>query len=492
MDQPIKILLLEDNKSDVELIRHQIVKSGIKFQWLHISTLEDFEKELYNYKPDLILSDYNLISFTGLDALEIVKDLFPLVPFIIVTGTIDEETAAETIKAGAWDYVVKERLSRLSAAIHNTILLKKEKEMNFLTEEKLKIMSRALEQASSAIVITNYQGNIEYTNPKFTELTGYNQNEVLGKNPKFLKSGQHSLLFYKNLWDTILSGNEWRGELINKKKNGELYWESTSISCVKNTDNIITHFIAIKEDITDKKNTEKELLKAKERAEESDKLKTAFLQNVSHEIRTPMNGIMGFTDLLKESVNSEEKRTLYLDIIQNSCNRMLNTIHDIIEMSKLQTEEIQVHNHETNIGNVLHSLFYFFQPKAEEKGLILDLKLNGSHKIITDDIKLNAIFSNVLNNAVKYTHKGRIEFGYQIKNKKIEFYVSDTGIGIPKNMRTVVFDRFRKFNNDLSSGFEGSGLGLSIAKAYVELLNGEIWVESNKQEGSIFYFTLPK
>jgi PAS domain S-box-containing protein len=198
------------------------------------------------------------------------------------------------------------------------------------SEKKLKLLSRAMEQSPVTVVITDKKGNIRYTNPKFTEITGYTQDEVLGQNPRILQSGKQSSEFYNELWETILSGNDWHGEFQNRKKNGDHYWESAVISPIVNDSGDIDYFVAVKEDITEKKQMIADLINAKEKAEESDRLKSAFLANMSHEIRTPMNGILGFTDLLKEPCLSGEAQKEYISIIEKSGARMLNTINDII------------------------------------------------------------------------------------------------------------------------------------------------------------------
>lgn len=494
MEKSVNILLLEDNINDAELTHYQILKSGIKFEWLHTSNLNDFTKALTEYKPDLILSDYNLGSFTGIDALQIAKEKCPIVPFIIITGSIDEETAAETIKAGAWDYVVKERLKRLDSAIKNSLTLKKEKEYRIEKEVELKKLSSAVKHASTTIFITDIEGAIEYVNPKFTEVTGYTFDEIRGQNPRFLKSGKHPKKFYSELWETIKSGNNWKGEIINKKKNGEIYWELASISPILGLNNEIIGFVAIKEDITDRKNIEFELIQAKEKAEENDKLKSAFLANISHEIRTPMNGILGFSDLLDNPEISNEKLESYKEFIQESGNRLLTTIGDIIEISKIESGQIQTNISKTNIRDVMNYHLTYLQSEAEMKGLNLKFASNYENtelNILTDSSKLDSIFTNLIKNAIKFTETGFVELNLIIQQNVLTFSVKDSGVGIPQNKIKAIFERFVQADIEIARPYEGSGLGLSIAKAYVEILGGKIWVDSEVGKGSTFYFTIP-
>ncbi|WP_198520207.1 CHASE domain-containing protein [Flavobacterium sp. 5] len=242
------------------------------------------------------------------------------------------------------------------------------------------------------------------------------------------------------------------------------------------------------------KETNNELQKAKIKAEESDKLKSAFLANMSHEIRTPMNGIMGFAELLKENNLSSEQQNDYIEIIEKSGTRLLNIINDIVDISKIEAGQMNVVLSETNIDEQLEYIQTFFKPEAQDKGVLLLMKnsLNEEETIIrTDHEKLYAILINLVKNAIKYTIKGIIEFGYEKKDNHIEFFVKDTGIGISKDRHNAIFERFIQADFSDKMARQGAGLGLSIAKAYVELLGGKIWVESELQKGSTFYFTVP-
>lgn len=386
-------------------------------------------------------------------------------------------------------------------------------------EEKILQLSQAVEQSPVTIVITDTKGVINYVNPKFTETTGFSYEETIGKNPRMLKSGHTSPEEYKILWKTITEGKNWHGEFHNKKKDGSLYWESASISPIINSKGETTHYIAIKEDITERKLAEKkliianeelafenkekekralELFKAKERAEESDRLKSAFLANMSHEIRTPMNGILGFAELLKEPNLTGEDQKEYIKIIQESGTRMLNIINDIIDISKIESKQMKTALTATNINDKIKFVYNFFKPEVDKKGIQFLFKngLPDNDSIInTDNEKIYAILTNLVKNAIKFTDKGSIELGYSLKKEsnspELEFYIKDTGVGIPKAKQLAIFDRFIQANLTDKRAFEGAGLGLSISKAYVELLGGKLWVESQEGKGSIFYFTIP-
>jgi len=237
-----------------------------------------------------------------------------------------------------------------------------------------------------------------------------------------------------------------------------------------------------------------ELIQAKDKAEESDRLKTAFLTNMSHEIRTPMNGILGFADLLKSVNLSGEKQQEFIGIIETSGKRMLNIINDIINISKVEAGMTEINISESDISEQTEYIYAFFKLEVEQKGLQFILKntLPASGSIIkTDREKIYAILTNLVKNAIKFTSKGFIEFGYEKKGKYLEFFVKDSGIGIRQEQMEFIFDRFRQGSESLTRNYEGSGLGLSISKAYVEMLGGKIWIESEETKGSTFYFTIP-
>ncbi len=242
----------------------------------------------------------------------------------------------------------------------------------------------------------------------------------------------------------------------------------------------------------------KMLYLAKEKAEESDRLKSAFLANMSHEIRTPMNGILGFTELLKEPKLNGGEQQEYIGIIGKSGARLLNIINDIIDISKIEAGQMTVNITESDINEQIEYIYTFFQPEFERKGLRYSFKngLSAKEAIIkTDREKIYAILTNLVKNALKYTDKGSIEFGYKLKREgelsNLEFFVKDTGIGIPQNRQKAIFERFIQADISDKMALQGAGLGLSISKAYVEMLGGKIWVESEPGKGTIFYFTIP-
>ena len=241
-------------------------------------------------------------------------------------------------------------------------------------------------------------------------------------------------------------------------------------------------------------NQNKDLKIAKERAEESDRLKLAFLANMSHEIRTPMNGILGFSSLLKEPGLTDKKKNEYLNIIEKSGERLLDIIDDIISISKIESGQMELNMNVLNVNEHIEYIYNFFLPETKKKELHLSFQntlTSNESVIITDRVKIAAVLTNLVKNAVKYSDKGSIEIGYTKKGDYLEFYVKDTGIGIEKEEQKVIFERFIQSDAVASRVIEGNGLGLSISEAYVKMLGGEIWVESELEKGSTFYFTVP-
>ncbi|MEI6574577.1 MAG: PAS domain S-box protein [Bacteroidota bacterium] len=282
----------------------------------------------------------------------------------------------------------------------------------------------------------------------------------------------------------------------------------TQLIPVKNIQGRVHRIIVISSDMTETRKLQNQLISqnenlkslnvdltiAKEKAEESDRLKSAFLANMSHEIRTPMNGILGFSDLLSEPGLTSEDQKEYITLIQQSSNRMLNILHEIVDISRIESGLVSIHFLETNINENIENVFNFLKPEADKKSLTLSFK-NGlqdkNASVVTDTDKVYLILTNLVKNAIKYTDTGFIEFGYRKKELALEFFIKDTGIGIKKERQEAIFERFVQADIEDLQARQGAGLGLSIAKAYVEMLGGKIWVNSEVGVGSTFYFTLP-
>ncbi len=302
---------------------------------------------------------------------------------------------------------------------------------------------------------------------------------------------------YENLWNTISAGDIWRGEFLNKKKDGTLYWEFASIAPVLDDNGKITHYIAAKEDITERKKMEQDLISSKNRAEESDRLKSIFLATMSHELRTPLNAIIGFSGLISESYQPEEKQLYYGSLIHQNGNKLLSIINDIIDVSMIESSTITLYPKNILIKDIFQKLWSDFSShtaiQSGEIELIVDLEQTIDRKIFADDERLLKVFNKLIDNALKFSKTGKVEFGCLdlTKNEKITFFVKDSGIGIPKELQSVIFDRFRQVEETYTRSFGGSGLGLAICSKLIDIMDGKIWVESEQGERVNFLLRIP-
>ncbi len=363
--------------------------------------------------------------------------------------------------------------------------------------DELRKLSRAVEQSPDSLLITNTKAEIEYVNPTLIRISGYTADELIGQNPRIFSSGNKSKSEYKALWNTITNGNIWEGEFQNKKKNGELFWESATISPVTDKNGKITHYLAIRKDITEQKRMTQELIAAKEHAEESDRLKSAFLANMSHEIRTPLNSILGFSELLSDPDYDDVQKETFIGNIINNGNNLLTIISDVMDISKIESGEITIRKSKVDVMQFLDEIRSLNIHKVEQKNLRLDLDFLLAESIsnvfvFADKERLLQIFNNLISNALKFTSEGYLKIGFRPTNDMVEFHVTDTGIGIPAEYHNIIFDRFRQVEASHTRKYGGNGLGLAISKKLIELMGGKIRVESELGKGATFYFTLPR
>jgi PAS domain S-box-containing protein len=369
------------------------------------------------------------------------------------------------------------------------------------TEEKLKKSEHRYRNlfnlANEGLILLTMDGEIAEVNQSFAQMHGYTVEEIRKINIRDLDVlGKDTFDERANIIDRILAGEVVRFEPEHYHKDGHRFSLSNTVSLI--TIENQPYFLAFHQDITGRKQAEQELVMAKVRAEQSDHLKSAFLANMSHEIRTPMNGILGFAELLKEPDLSGLEQQKFIRMIEKSGVRMLKIINDIVDISKIESGQMEVSMSETNVNDQIEFIYNFFIPEVERKNLQLSFKTSLPAKeaiIKSDREKIFAILTNLVKNAIKFTKEGSIEFGYNLVGSdhslSLQFFVKDTGIGIPKNKQEAVFERFTQADVLNTEASQGAGLGLSISKAYVEILGGKIWVESEEGKGSAFYFTIP-
>lgn len=351
-----------------------------------------------------------------------------------------------------------------------------------------------LENSMDAILLTSANDSVISANQAACNMFNRSEEEIckLGLDGLLDKNEKSFITLLKERNDTGRA----KGELLMKRRDGTNYPVEVSSSVFTDERGNERAGMIIR-DITERKNTEKQLIIAKEKAEESDRLKTAFLQNMSHEIRTPMNAIMGFADLLVPNFDNKEKLKKFSDIIGSRCNDLLDIINDILDIAKIESGQLPLNIEEFNLNELFAELSTFFteyQIRLGKQHIKLSLKSPASSRtaiIVTDKVKLKQIFINLITNAFKFTDMGKIECGYKFDNNNLLFYVSDTGIGIPREKQSVVFERFAQAHQGLKKNIGGTGLGLPIVKGLVDLLGGTVFLDSNPGEGSTFSFTIP-
>jgi PAS domain S-box-containing protein len=497
MKEIIKILFNEENLSDSELIWRQIENDDIQFNGKLVKLRDDYIDAINSFEPDIIISAYTLPEFDGMEALQIRNKIAPKIPFILVTDSVNEQVAVECIKAGADDYIIKKNMSRLGAAIKSAIRKKELILRTDIAEQTMKEHEenyRLMVDHSPDAVIVHSGGRILFANTTTLKLFRVNSFDVI--KDRDLISFVHP--DFRSIEIGRINGlvkSDKPLDYVEEKfitYDNEVFDAEVTDIPVSYHGNFAVQTII--RDITQRKNDESELIRAKEKAEESDRLKTAFLHNISHEIRTPMNAIVGFSALLNEPDLNPETHQFYIDTITQSSDQLLAIVNDIVEISNIEVGIMRVNINTINLSSQLKNLFQQFSLKADEKGIDFRLEIPSDKTgdaIQTDSIKMMQILSNLLNNAFKFTDSGKVVFGYRINNEVIEFYVSDTGIGIPEAQYRKIFDRFYQIESSITRQYEGTGLGLTISKAYVELLGGNIWLTSQPGKGTTFYFTIP-
>lgn len=352
------------------------------------------------------------------------------------------------------------------------------------------------EYSTDMITRHNPDGVCTYASPSCERILGYKPEELVGrKNFEFIL--EEDLFIAEQVYPEILSKPivQTSTYRVKHKLGHEIWFESTCQAIKDPRNGEITEIYATSRDISERKKFEKELIEAKEKAVESDQLKTAFLQNMSHEIRTPINAIMGFSDLLVEHLDDKEKLRYFSEIISNRSNDLLEIINDILDIARIEAGQAKINNETFQLQSLMDDLKKFFsshQVKLKKQHISFELNLSPETEnmsITSDLVKLKQIFINLIGNAFKFTHQGKIEGGAYITNNQLTFYVSDTGIGIPEDKHSYVFERFSQISN-LEKNLGGTGLGLSIVKGLVELLGGSVSLKSVPSQGSTFYFTI--
>jgi len=489
----LKILLIEDRPEDAELIQHELRKAGIAFTAVRVDNEADFRREL---KPelDVILADFKLPQFDALRAHSILQQSGLDIPFIIVSGSIGEERAVHAMKSGITDYLLKDRLARLSQAMANAIETRRLRQERRRTEEQLRLQSAARHAAANAVMITRVDGSILWVNPAFETLTGYPAGEVLGRNPRLLKSGRQDAAFYRDMTLTIESGRVWRGEIVNRRKDGTEYTEEKTIAPVRGADGAISHFVAIKQDVTPRKELERQLFQAQ-------KLEGigSLAGGIAHDFNNLLVAILGFADLALAEGDQVERIRVDLGEIRKAAERAAALTKQLLAFSRKQVFELKIMDLNTLVANLLDMLRRLLGEDVE-----LETRLApGLGRVKADPNQVEQIVMNLVVNARDAMPDG----GHvQITTSEVRLdraaaarlpgarpgrfaclAVSDTGTGIPPEVLDRIFEPFFTTKED----GKGTGLGLAVVYGIVHQHEGFIQVESEIGRGSTFRIFLP-
>ncbi|MGD9200433.1 MAG: response regulator [Chitinispirillia bacterium] len=495
MEKQINILHLEDDDADAELIQVRLESANIPCRIVPVKSGVQFTKALQEQEFDIILADYRLPGYDGITALHLAKKLCPNTPFVFVSGTLGEDTAIDCLIQGATDYVLKQKLTRLVPSVKRALNEAEERRKRQLAEASIRKLSQVIEQSPVSIVITNTEGSIEFVNAKFSQITGYNYNETVGQNPRILKSGETSDKEYRRLWETISSGGVWDGEFRNRKKNGELFWEHAIISSVRNVENVITHYVAVKEDITERKQLEEQIL-------QSQKMEAIgqLAGGVAHDFNNMLGVIIGHAELALENTVLDTSLRENLQQILSAGLHSAELTRKLLAFARKQTIKPKVLDLNETVEGMLKllrrligedidlvwaptaKLWSIKMDLAQIDQILVNLCVNARDAIagvgkITVETQ-NADFDD----AYCAAHKGLSPGEY------VMLSVNDNGSGMDKPTMDKIFEPFFTTKEMGKS----TGLGLSTVYGIVKQNGGYISVHSKPKLGSTFKICLPR
>lgn len=480
-----------------------------------VYSADHFERIVNNRVDDLIISSLVIFIILVLSLRFVVSRLVTqrLTKLSVLTNRIITEELREQVLDGSVSPVygdeldlLRERFMTMLDGIHARDRARDE------AEQTLRQLMVAVEQSPVGILMTNVQGDIEYVNSAFTQVSGYTFDEVRGKKPCLLKSGMTPPEVYADLWGTLLAGKVWKGEFTNRRKNGELFAEFCLISPVRGADGQVSHYMATKEDITEKRENARELDRhrnhlealveerttqleeARAVAEEASQAKSVFLANMSHEIRTPMNAIMGMLHLMRRDTSDSQQR-IRLDRIDAAARHLLSVINDILDLSKIEAGKLTLEETRLHLPTLMDNTLAMLAERAAEKGLALNLvPVSYEADLLGDQTRVMQGLINFAGNAIKFTEHGSVTLSCEIVDESpvdvlLHFNVSDTGIGISPEALGRLFNAFEQADSSTTRKFGGTGLGLSITRSLAQLMGGEVGVESEPGQGSSFWFT---
>jgi len=491
----IKVLLVEDVAADAELAQHEVRQALSRAEFLVVETREELEQAIPSFRPDIILSDYQLPRFDGRAALEIALRLAPDTPFIIVTGSTNEDTAVECMKAGAWDYVIKEHSKRLRLAVQGALTERESRRARKQAEAERAKLAMAIEQAAEVIVVTDAAGTIQYVNPAFEAVTGYSRAEALGANPRMLKSGVQDDAFYRELWNTISHGGIWRGKFVNRRKDGSHYVEEATISPVKDPGDMITSYVAVKRDISRDLEVEAHLLQA-QRMESIGRL----AGGVAHDFNNLLSVIMSYADSAMGRVAEGDPVRQDLDEVKRAATRAGALTRQLLVFGRQQALRLVplslnqvVLGVETMLRRILGEDVELVQVLAPDLGVVRADP--GQSEQVLMNLVVNArdampeggrLLIQTANTEVE-SPSAEVDWGVA-PGSYVKLSVADSGVGMDRQTMSRIFEPF--FTTKAIG--KGTGLGLSMVYGIVKQSGGAIVVRSECGRGSVFEVYLPR
>ena len=489
MGKSLRVLLVEDSTDDAELIEIELIRGGISPVIRRVETAGAMAAALAEGGWDVVLSDFNMPAFSAEGALATLRQSGLDLPFITLSGAVRAEEAVALMKHGAHDFLDKASLARLVPAIEREIGDAADRRRRRDAEERVRVLSQAVEQSPVAVIITDPDGTIRYVNSCFCAKSGYDLNEVIGQNPRLVKGGETPSEEYERMWRTILGGQTWRGVFHNKRKDGSFFWDEATIAPVRDGAGAISHFVGVTLDITERQLKDMELRRAVEHLTEINTELERFAYVASHDLQEPLRTLTSFTQLLDRRYRgqmSEEGRE-YMAFIVDAAKRMHALINDLLTYSRIAGEG-RGHG-PVSLDHACAMALRNLQSSIEDAKA--EISIAELPEIMGDEVQLMQLFQNLLGNAIKFRRSGqsphiRIELGRDGGDWLIG--VRDDGIGMASNDQDV-FEIFRRLHSHAE--YPGTGVGLAICKCIVQRHGGRIWAEANPGGGSTFFFTMP-